>query len=360
MIKPDNIKRILVLDDALDFNTHRSVRALRDAGIEAELEHWANFAGAFKTLEEWAAAGHRADVLSVDVCGGYHYMPGINHLEMLVAQIKEKLGEEFVPAQIFLHSADRLPHFLDTAIGSVPTLISQEFIGLFYAGKDEGGQYRTTRFFYDEIELRKFFNETWGADFPLSAAEALHRNGPEKPLDEFDACRLVSDGVVTPEEALLRVDLSHRRPGGNNKIDSDYSARSRAMTFEEGVVGAACGRVVFDAGDVQRLKAEDPSAPLILVVNEFEPNHAKLLQECAGIIVLSCKLTGHCRQLCENYGLPAAFNDPDDHRIENGPSTWAREYHPSKAAIISPLNPRYGHPMIPRLLTAISFWASTP
>lgn len=313
--------RVLILDDsgAGLFRTDQISFALRmQHGLDSDWVAVSRSDFALDIIYEWAKQGHRVDILTVDICGGYRDYPGIQDLEEIVAEIREKLGEEFVPKHMFLHSADRLPNTMKTALGPIPTLEGVELHAIGSDMTNWEGKYRTDEFCYRSSNLRKFLNETYGTDFPLSISEAKLRNDPAYALSEIDVEHLVRDGVMDTEEALLRVQVGDKYSGsGHAEIDFETKTRSCSVEFEDGVEGAACGRAAFNAEDVKFIQDNHPGDDIILVVKEFEPEHAELLEKCQGIIVLTDKMTGHCRQLCENYGIPAAFNCSDEYKTEN-------------------------------------------
>ncbi|ETX29760.1 putative PEP-binding protein [Roseivivax isoporae] len=115
------------------------------------------------------------------------------------------------------------------------------------------------------------------------------------------AVRLAEDGIITREEAILRVEpralseLLHRQVAPDARRD----------TIGRGVAaspGAATGRIVFTAADAQALAARDE--PCILVRRETSPEDVRGMHAAVAVLTEKGGMTSHAAVIGRGLGLP--------------------------------------------------------
>jgi pyruvate,orthophosphate dikinase len=114
--------------------------------------------------------------------------------------------------------------------------------------------------------------------------------------------RLVADGILTPDEALLRIEpralneLLHRQV--DPAAPRDVLARGVAAS-----PGAATGRIVFSAEAAQASAARDE--PCVLVRRETSPEDVRGMHAAAAVLTERGGMTSHAAVIGRGLGLPS-------------------------------------------------------
>ncbi len=115
------------------------------------------------------------------------------------------------------------------------------------------------------------------------------------------AVRLAEDGIIPPEEALMRIEpraiseLLHRQiaPDAQRDVIGQGIAASP---------GAACGRIVFSSQEAQASAARDE--PCILVRRETSPEDIRGMHAAVGVLTERGGMTSHAAVIGRGLGLP--------------------------------------------------------
>jgi pyruvate,orthophosphate dikinase len=115
------------------------------------------------------------------------------------------------------------------------------------------------------------------------------------------AVRLAEDGIITPEDAVLRIEpravseLLHRQiaPEAERRVIGRGVAASP---------GAATGRIVFSSSEAQASAARDE--PCILVRRETSPEDIRGMHAAVGVLTERGGMTSHAAVIGRGLGLP--------------------------------------------------------
>jgi len=124
------------------------------------------------------------------------------------------------------------------------------------------------------------------------------------------AVALAEDGIISHEEALMRVEpralneLLHRQI--DPEVERDVLARGIAAS-----PGAASGRVVFSAADAQAAQARGEAC--ILVRRETSPEDIRGMHAAAGVLTERGGMTSHAAVIGRGIGLPCVVGASDIH-----------------------------------------------
>ena len=121
------------------------------------------------------------------------------------------------------------------------------------------------------------------------------------------AVDMVEEGLITPEEAILRIDPESLNDLLRPIFDADAKdeARKDDRMVATGIPagpGAATGQVVFFAEDAHDRKAADPSAQLLLVRHETSPEDIKGMAAAEGFITQFGGATSHAALVARQMG----------------------------------------------------------
>ncbi|PKQ27898.1 MAG: pyruvate, phosphate dikinase [Candidatus Anoxymicrobium japonicum] len=121
------------------------------------------------------------------------------------------------------------------------------------------------------------------------------------------ALDFVDEGLISPDEAIMRVD-----PEGLNDLlrpifdtDAKDEARSAGRMVATGTKagpGAATGRVVLFAQDAHEIKSHDPEARLLLVRHETSPEDIKGMDAAEGFLTQFGGATSHAALVARQMG----------------------------------------------------------
>ncbi|MEO0702796.1 MAG: putative PEP-binding protein [Pseudomonadota bacterium] len=115
------------------------------------------------------------------------------------------------------------------------------------------------------------------------------------------AVALAEDGIIPPEDAVLRVEPQALPELLHRQVDP----RGRRDTFAQGIAaspGAATGRIVFTARAAQSSAARDE--PCILVRRETSPEDIRGMHASVGVLTERGGVTSHAAVIARGLGLP--------------------------------------------------------
>jgi len=115
------------------------------------------------------------------------------------------------------------------------------------------------------------------------------------------ACDMVEDGLITEEEAVLRVDPSALDQLLHPTIADDYERDVIAKGLPASP-GAACGRAVFDADEAERMAALGEK--VILVRVETSPEDIHGMHAAQAIVTARGGMTSHAAVVARGMGRP--------------------------------------------------------
>ena len=125
---------------------------------------------------------------------------------------------------------------------------------------------------------------------------------PRSPRAETRiAVDLAEDGVIAPEEAVLRVEPRAL----NELLHRQVDPRGRRDVFARGIAaspGAATGRIVFSSRAAQASAAREE--PCILVRRETKPEDIRGMHAAAGVLTERGGMTSHAAVIARGLGLP--------------------------------------------------------
>ncbi|MHB8895437.1 MAG: pyruvate, phosphate dikinase [Candidatus Geothermincolia bacterium] len=121
------------------------------------------------------------------------------------------------------------------------------------------------------------------------------------------AIDLVDEGIITPDEAIMRVE-----PEGLNDLlrpifDDEGKERAKregrmVATGTKAGPGAATGQVVLFAQDAHEIKSRDPEARLLLVRHETSPEDIKGMDAAEGFLTQFGGATSHAALVARQMG----------------------------------------------------------
>jgi len=116
------------------------------------------------------------------------------------------------------------------------------------------------------------------------------------------AVDMATEGLLSKEQALLRVLPSHLEQLVHRQIDPNYQTRPIATGLPASP-GAATGRVIFDTDEAHRLGASGES--VILVRDETTPEDIHGMIAAKGILTSRGGMTSHAAVVARGMGKPA-------------------------------------------------------
>ncbi len=121
------------------------------------------------------------------------------------------------------------------------------------------------------------------------------------------ACELVREGMISTDEAVLRIDPSSL----DQLLHPTLDPRAEKVILTRGLnasPGAASGHIVFDADEAQR-KAEQ-GVPVILVRLETSPEDIHGMKSARGILTARGGMTSHAAVVARGMGRPCVAGCP--------------------------------------------------
>jgi pyruvate, orthophosphate dikinase len=121
------------------------------------------------------------------------------------------------------------------------------------------------------------------------------------------AIDLVDEGIITPDEALTRVEPEGLndllRPIFNNEEKEKAKRDGRMVaTGTKAGPGAATGKIVLFAEDAHDIKSQDPEAQLLLVRHETSPEDIKGMDAAEGFLTQFGGATSHAALVARQMG----------------------------------------------------------
>ncbi|MDK3071843.1 PEP-utilizing enzyme [Sedimentitalea sp. JM2-8] len=113
--------------------------------------------------------------------------------------------------------------------------------------------------------------------------------------------RLVQDGILTPQEAVMRIEPHSL----NELLHRQVSPKAKRDVLGRGIPaspGAATGRIVFTSADAQA--AASRREPCILVRRETSPEDIRGMHAAAGVLTERGGITSHAAVIGRGLGLP--------------------------------------------------------
>ena len=136
------------------------------------------------------------------------------------------------------------------------------------------------------------------------------RNGKRTgPAAVRIAVDMVNEGLITKEEAILRVDPQQLDQLLHPVLDP--ASKKSLATIAKGLPaspGAAVGRVVFTADEAVK---QAVNGPVILVRAETEPNDIHGMEVAKGIVTSRGGMTSHAAVVCRGMGTPCVAGAGD-------------------------------------------------
>jgi phosphoenolpyruvate synthase/pyruvate phosphate dikinase len=323
----DDVLRILIIDD--DIHVILDTEFLfKNIGIRAEAVVAESMYEGVKQIEEWAAQGHKADIIDID-----YYVPLLARMPMAnESEFKERVAhidprdisgvditrffvdwgdeqpEHLRPSKFFMHS--KVPQ-------NIPALLRdyglKDIVKIHHINElmdiALNGEYGPHLDESSDTKMREYLNKVHGTNFPLQKYHINMIKNPEEPLDASDVYYEVHKGWMEPEEALRRMDISSISRRLSNQIDFDECRKSGdyrgSIHFEKGMGEALSGRAAFKSDDIQNLR-ELFNDPIILILNAFQPADTALLNNVEGIALIG-EGTEHLEMVASNHDISGIF-----------------------------------------------------
>jgi pyruvate,orthophosphate dikinase len=124
------------------------------------------------------------------------------------------------------------------------------------------------------------------------------------------AVDMAADGVITREEAILRVDAAELDQLLHPTIDPS-ATRDVVTKGLPASPGAACGRVVFSSEEAERLGNAKVPVKVILVRRETSPEDIKGMYAAQGIVTATGGMTSHAAVVARGAGIPCVCGATD-------------------------------------------------
>jgi pyruvate, orthophosphate dikinase len=121
------------------------------------------------------------------------------------------------------------------------------------------------------------------------------------------ACDMVREKLITPPQALCRIEGDHLA----QLLFPIFDPKAEAGAIKKGLdkayglpagPGAACGRVVFTAEEAERVFEKDNSACLILVRRETSPEDVGGMWAAQGVLTSTGGMTSHAAVVARGWG----------------------------------------------------------
>ncbi|MDO8296308.1 MAG: pyruvate, phosphate dikinase, partial [Caulobacter sp.] len=124
------------------------------------------------------------------------------------------------------------------------------------------------------------------------------------------AVDMAADGVITREEAILRVDAAELDQLLHPTIDpaAERDVVTRGLPASP---GAATGRVVFSSEEAERLGNAKEPVKVILVRRETSPEDIKGMYAAQGIVTATGGMTSHAAVVARGAGIPCVCGATD-------------------------------------------------
>ncbi|WP_321170044.1 putative PEP-binding protein [Pseudodonghicola flavimaris] len=157
----------------------------------------------------------------------------------------------------------------------------------------------------DAALMRRRLREEMQVEFVIQNGEVHILDGVRVPRSPRAAVRiavrLAEDGIIPPEEAVMRVDAHSVSELLHRQVAPD-AAREVLATGIGASPGAATGRIVFSAAAAQASAARGEAC--ILVRRETAPEDVRGMHAAAGVLTEKGGMTSHAAVIGRGLGLP--------------------------------------------------------
>ncbi|SEG04430.1 putative PEP-binding protein [Jhaorihella thermophila] len=153
--------------------------------------------------------------------------------------------------------------------------------------------------------MRRRLREEMQVEFVIQNGEVFILDGVRVARSPRAALRivvrLVEDGIIPPQEALMRIDPHSLSELLHRQVDPE-AARDVIGSGIAASPGAATGRIVFTASDAQASAAR--GEPCILVRRETSPEDVRGMHAAVGVLTERGGMTSHAAVIGRGLGLP--------------------------------------------------------
>ncbi len=122
------------------------------------------------------------------------------------------------------------------------------------------------------------------------------------------AVALAEDGIITPAEAVMRVDPATLNTLLHRQVDP-AATRDRVVSGIAASPGAASGRIVFTSAEAQAGAARDE--PCILVRRETSPDDIRGMHAAVAVLTMRGGVTSHAAVIGRGLGKPCVVGASD-------------------------------------------------
>ncbi|WP_425043573.1 putative PEP-binding protein [Primorskyibacter sp. S87] len=153
--------------------------------------------------------------------------------------------------------------------------------------------------------MRKRLREEMQVEFVINGGRVHILDGmrvPRAPRAAVRmAVRLAEDGIITPQEAVMRIDPHAVNELLHRQVDPN-AERDVLTTGVAASPGAASGRIVFTSAEAQASAAR--GEPCILVRRETSPGDIRGMHAAAAVLTEKGGMTSHAAVIGRGLGLP--------------------------------------------------------
>jgi pyruvate,orthophosphate dikinase len=153
--------------------------------------------------------------------------------------------------------------------------------------------------------MRRKLREEMQVEFVIESGQVHILDGVRVPRSSRAtvriAVRLAQDGIITPQEAVMRVEPNMLTELLHRQVDPD-APRDVIATGVAASPGAATGRIVFSTQDAQASAARRENC--ILVRRETSPEDVRGMQAAVAVLTERGGMTSHAAVIGRGMGLP--------------------------------------------------------
>ncbi|CAD7701750.1 unnamed protein product [Ostreobium quekettii] len=163
---------------------------------------------------------------------------------------------------------------------------------------------------YDELVrncdlLERHYKEMQDIEFTIQEGKLFMlqcRTGKRTGMSAVKiAVAMVDEGLITPEEAVLKVDANHLDQLLHPQFEDEAAYKDRVVaTGLPASPGASVGQVVFTADDAETMKASGHD--VILVRKETSPEDVKGMHSSEGVVTQLGGMTSHAAVVARGWG----------------------------------------------------------
>lgn len=173
--------------------------------------------------------------------------------------------------------------------------------------------------------MRRKLREEMQVEFVIESGHVHILDGVRVPRSSRAAVRiavrLAEDGIIPPQEAVMRVDPHSLNELLHRQVHPD-ARRDVLTTAIAASPGAATGKIVFTAAEAQASAAR--SEPCILVRRETSPEDVRGMHAAAAVLTEKGGMTSHAAVIGRGLGLPCIVGASE------------MTFHPKKKQLVTP------------------------